>query len=201
MQENSTHSRSPLRGKRGRFVAEYLRDRNGAQAAIRAGYSQRTARTIASELLTFPDVRAEMRRMEDGHLARVEAECGVTLEMTVRELAKGAFFDVRNLFNADGSPKAINELDDITAAAIEGVEVVEQFIGSGEDRVHIGTVKKYKLARRTASLDMLMKHLNGYKAENDAKGAATANALLTLLGDMRRSSLPVVQQVDDDHGV
>lgn len=197
------HTNPPalLRGKRRRFITEYLKDKNGTRAAVRAGYSPKTARAIASELLTFPDVRAELNRMEARQLAGIEAECKVSLEATLRELAKGAFYDVRNLFNKDGSPRAISELDDITAAAIEGIDVVEQYAGSGEDRVYAGTIKKYKLAKRTTNLDMLMKHLNGYKAENDIKGAANASALLTLLGDMRRSSLPIVAQVEDDHGV
>jgi hypothetical protein len=46
-----------------RFVQEYLVDRNGA-AAVRAGYSQRTARQQAYELLTRPDVAAGVRAGE-----------------------------------------------------------------------------------------------------------------------------------------
>jgi phage terminase small subunit len=44
-----------------RFVQEYLIDRNGAAAAVRAGYSKRTARQIAHELLTRPDVAQGVR--------------------------------------------------------------------------------------------------------------------------------------------
>lgn len=44
--------------KQERFVAEYLIDLNATQAAIRAGYSEKTARSIASELLTKPDIAA-----------------------------------------------------------------------------------------------------------------------------------------------
>lgn len=41
-----------------RWMDEYLVDFNGAAAAVRAGYSPKTARSIASELLTKPDIRA-----------------------------------------------------------------------------------------------------------------------------------------------
>lgn len=44
-----------------RFVDEYVIDLNGTQAAIRAGYSPKTARSIASENLTRPEVRAAIR--------------------------------------------------------------------------------------------------------------------------------------------
>jgi hypothetical protein len=47
-----------------RFVQEYLVDRNGAGAAVRAGYSPRTARQQAYELLTRPDVAEAVRAGE-----------------------------------------------------------------------------------------------------------------------------------------
>ena len=45
-----------LTPKQQRFVDEYMIDLNGAQAAIRAGYSARTARQIAEENLSKPDI-------------------------------------------------------------------------------------------------------------------------------------------------
>jgi phage terminase small subunit len=41
-----------------RFVDEYLIDLNGAQAAIRSGYSKKTAKEMAYELLTRPHIKA-----------------------------------------------------------------------------------------------------------------------------------------------
>jgi phage terminase small subunit len=45
-----------LNTKQEAFVNEYLKDHNGTQAAIRAGYSKKTARTIASQLLAKLDI-------------------------------------------------------------------------------------------------------------------------------------------------
>jgi phage terminase small subunit len=45
-----------LTPKQERFISEYLIDLNGTQAAIRAGYSENTARAIASENLSKPDI-------------------------------------------------------------------------------------------------------------------------------------------------
>ncbi len=42
------------------FCNEYLIDLNGTQAAIRSGYSAETARSIASENLTKPNIRARI---------------------------------------------------------------------------------------------------------------------------------------------
>ena len=49
-----------LTNKQRAFVREYLCDFNGTQAAIRAGYSPRSAKTTASEILTYPNVKAEI---------------------------------------------------------------------------------------------------------------------------------------------
>ena len=59
-----------------RFVQEYLVDRNGAAAAVRAGYSKRTARQQAYELLTRPDVAEAVRHGE----AEIAAKAHVTRE-------------------------------------------------------------------------------------------------------------------------
>lgn len=48
--------------KQSRFVAEYLKDSNATQAAIRAGYSKKTARQQASDLLTKPDIAAAVKK-------------------------------------------------------------------------------------------------------------------------------------------
>ena len=51
-----------LTPKEQRFVEEYAIDLNGTQAAIRAGYSPKTARSIASEVLQRPAVKAATRK-------------------------------------------------------------------------------------------------------------------------------------------
>ncbi|WP_115540021.1 terminase small subunit [Xanthomonas campestris] len=50
--------RGALTPRQKRFVAEYLKDQNATQAAIRTGYSERTAKQQGSRLLTNADVAA-----------------------------------------------------------------------------------------------------------------------------------------------
>lgn len=55
-----------LTPKQKRFCDEYLIDLNGTQAAIRAGYSERTARNIATENLAKPNIQEYMqKRMQE----------------------------------------------------------------------------------------------------------------------------------------
>lgn len=52
--------------KRQRFCDEYLIDMNATQAAIRAGYSEKTAYSIASEYLNNPEIKAYIaKRMQE----------------------------------------------------------------------------------------------------------------------------------------
>lgn len=46
-----------MTAKQEAFAIEYLKDKNATQAAIRAGYSAKTAASIAWELLERPDIR------------------------------------------------------------------------------------------------------------------------------------------------
>lgn len=184
------------------FVTEYMKDHNGTQAYKRAGFTCKdsTASAGASQLLNNPKVYREIARLEAQMLDAMQKRTGITLEKTLTEIGKGAFYDPRRMFNEDGFFKGIHELDDIEAAAIEGFDIEEQFVGKGDERVATGRTIKVKLAKRAVSLDMLMKHLNGYKAHEQGKGEGAVNALAELLGGMRRSSVPIVQQVNDTQG-
>lgn len=68
----------PLR--RQRFVEEYLKDLNATQAAIRAGYSQKTARSVGHEVLTNPDVAEAIQNAMQARSERV----GITQDDVLR---------------------------------------------------------------------------------------------------------------------
>lgn len=177
------------------FVQEYLKDKHATNAAIRAGYSAHTAKQIGSRLLQDPEIRAAVDAAEDAHLEKVAAETGISIQRVLTEVARLAFFDPRKLFKPDGSPLPINELDDDTAAALAGLEVLEEFEGKGEDRVFVGYTKKYKVSDKNSALEKLMKHLGAYKRDNEQN--APTNAIAALLGQLGRSALPVAQHADE----
>jgi len=54
----------PLNPRQSRFVNEYLVDMNGTKAAVRAGYSPKTAKSQTSRLLTNVNLRAEISRKQ-----------------------------------------------------------------------------------------------------------------------------------------
>lgn len=158
--------------KQERFVQEYLVDLNATQAAIRAGYSQATAKSIGQENLTKPDIQEAIAAAQQERAKRT----GITQDRVLQELARIAFFDLRTLYREDGSLKAMSELDDNAAAVLAGVDVVETkgnaAIG-GEDGIrHIPEyVKKVKIPDKVGALGLAMRHLGMLKDKTELTGA------------------------------
>lgn len=77
--------------KQQRFIEEYLVDLNATQAAIRAGYSAKTAKQQGARLLTNVYVAQALAEAQEKRSERTE----ITQDMVLRELAKIGFSDIR----------------------------------------------------------------------------------------------------------
>lgn len=165
-----------LTDKQKRFVDEYLVDLNATQAAKRAGYKDPN---IGRQLITKNNVSEEIRKRKK----ELSDKTGITQERVLRELAKIAFFDPRKLFQDNGQPKDITMLDDDTAGALAGLDVMEEYEGHGQDREFVGYTKKYKIADKLRALDALGKHLglfdkDGGDEDNEGGGIAQLPAVM-----------------------
>ncbi len=164
-----------LNDKQKRFVDEYLKDLNATQAAIRAGYSAKTAYAIAEKLLRKAEIQQAVQDAKKARSKRTE----ITQDRVLQELARLAFFDPRKIFHGDGSPTAVHELDDDTAAAVSGLDVVN--IGNSD--VGIGQVLKYKVADKGAALTNAMRHLGMF---NDKLDVNVTNTLAERLARAKK---------------
>lgn len=80
-----------LKPQQERFVVEYLKTpENATDAAIRAGYSPKTATAQASRLLTNVNVRKAIDEAQNETRERVKEEVGLTVDMVVQGLLKEA---------------------------------------------------------------------------------------------------------------
>lgn len=158
-----------LTPKQIRFCEEYLIDLNGAQAAIRAGYSENSAKQIAAENLTKPDLQEYVQNLADKRAKRLE----ITSENVLKEIAKLGFADVRQIFNDDGALRGVTELNDDIAAAVQSVEVVTTYNGEEDDngRKMPQHTHKIKLADKKGSLELLGKHLKLFTDKVEHSGA------------------------------
>jgi len=141
-----------LTPKQQRFVAEYLVDLNATQAAIRAGYSPKTANEQGARLLAKASVTEAVQAGTAKQLQKLE----LTAEMVKARLATLAFQDVRKLFDEQGNLKPLHTLDDQAAAMVAGLEVVKKNVAAGDGVVD--TVHKVKIVDPVKPLEMLAKH-------------------------------------------
>lgn len=142
------YKHSSLNDRQAAFVREYLLDKNATQAAIRAGYSPKTAKEMGCENLTKPHIIEAV----NAGLMDLAAQVGITSVMVLRERKRIAFFDPRRLFDSDGTPIPIQDLDDDTAASITGLDVMQVYSGEVP-----AVIKKYRIAAKDTSLAALEK--------------------------------------------
>lgn len=102
--------------KRERFILEYLKDGNGTQAAIRAGYSRRSAHTQAYELLRVPEVQAAIRKARSRGIKDFEN----TRQRVIKELLRLALVNATSCVRVIEGHLIIDDTalvpDDVTAA-------------------------------------------------------------------------------------
>lgn len=157
-----TKAFAALEPRQQRFIIEYLTDLNATQAAIRAGYSQRTASEQSTRLRArFAALLTPLLKAQQAQLAEAS---GVSRQRWLREIQRVAFQDVRTLFDTHGNAIDIPDLSEASAAAVAGFEILEESEGRGEARVRVGYTKKYKLADKLRALELYGKAV-GYLTE------------------------------------
>jgi phage terminase small subunit len=149
-----------------KFADEYLITNSGTKSAIAAGYSPRTAKVKASQLLVDEEIEAYIiEKRKD-----VAKKHGVTLDRVIEEYSKIAFFDIREIYDTDGGLISVKQLDDNSAGAIASVKSLEEW---GEDdngdRTIIGTSREVKVFDKIRALQDLGKHLGIFEKDNGQK--------------------------------
>ena len=162
------------------FVAEYLANGfNATKAAISAGYSERSASSIGEENLRKPEIASAIAKKTQKAIAKVD----FSVERTLEFVARMAFFDPADLFEADGSMKRLRDIPPETRSVIAGLEVSDIWdSGEGEEKSIIGNLKKIKLSDRKAALDMLMRYHTLYRDRVDVN----LNGTLQLVNSIPR---------------
>ena len=148
-----------LTPKQARFVDEYLKDLNATQAAIRAGYSAKTAEQQGPRVLGYVGVASAIAKRIKARSDRTE----ITQDRVLQEYARLAFLDPAKLFDESGRPLPIQQMDEDTRRAIIGVDVATV----GNDQMGVGEVLKLRLADKRAALDSVARHLGMFNDKLD----------------------------------
>lgn len=159
-----------LTDKQNRFCEEYIVDLNATQAAIRAGYSKKTANRIGSENLSKPDIQNEIQRLKSLRSTRTQIEA----DSVVQELVKVAFSNIKHYLDIEDDEVYFKDLKNVTdeeSAAIESVKVMKKIIkGKGEkdDDVEVQAIQ-FKLHSKVNALVQLGRHLGIFDKDNQQR--------------------------------
>ena len=139
------------------FCQEYIIDFNGTQAAIRAGYSKKTAAEIACEHLMKPHIQKEVEALTAQRTKAVE----LSADRVLQELMNIAFVDPLALFNDDGTFKELSKIPESARRAIISLDTTSNKAGA--------TTTKLKLCDKIAALDKLGKYLQMWMDRKEVK--------------------------------
>lgn len=105
------------------FCLEYLKDLNATQAAIRAGYSKKTAKEIGYEHLTKPHIETHLQSLNEKRFKKVEKEGQVVID----ELLTLATSDLQNYVDvAEGGGITVKTFEDMPKGASKALSSITE---------------------------------------------------------------------------
>jgi len=156
-----------LTPKQQAFCEQYLVDLNATQAAIRAGYSPKTAQEQSSRLLSKAIVAEFIQQLMDARSKKTE----VSSEVVLRELLSLATVDLSLAYDENGNLKQIHDIPPEVRKAIAGVETYYERVGKDEEgNPDLCTVKKLKFWDKTRALELLGRHLKLFTDRLESTG-------------------------------
>ena len=156
-----------LTPKQKAFVDNYLIDLNATQAAIRAGYSKKTAGAVGTENLTKPLIKAAISERLDSRANRTQIDADWVLK-TLKEVWDADISDIVEnvVYDESGRPsggrlKPVQDWPPIWRRMVVSFDIEELYEGFGQDRIWTGQVQKLKiLGAKKDILKLIGDHVN-----------------------------------------
>lgn len=145
-----------MNAKQEAFVREYLIDLNATQAAIRAGYSKKTARAIGAENLTKPYIKTAINREIDKRAARTE----INADRVIKELAALGFADTTLAIRVKRGRVVVTDTDKLSESTRRAISEIKQTIN-----VTGGASISIKFHDKKGPLQLLGQHLGIFEDE------------------------------------
>lgn len=168
------------------FCTEYLIDLNGTQAAIRAGYSPKSAYNQANRLMSNDDVKRSINSLKQARAQRLRVDGDEVLQNWVL-LSRGNVAD----FLPNDHPLKGMTRDQLYALPECVTEVSSEKEGEGT------TTVKIKLDDRLRASEMVAKHIGLFEADNRQKKAdvkmTEEEAQARIVAVLERMKAPPVQ--------
>jgi phage terminase small subunit len=153
------------------FAQEYIVDLNAGAAAIRAGYSEKTAYEMGYENLRKPQIAELIQQMMDERSKRTE----ITADMVLKEYAKLGFSNITDYLKVVSEPFEVDGRELTT-------QVVQIFNTDSIERTKLDAVAEIKQTKegislklhdKKGALDSMARHLGMFKDEVKHSGEIT----------------------------
>lgn len=156
-----------LTAKQDMFCREYLIDLNATQAAIRAGYSAKTANRTASENLSKPDIQTRIAELK----AQRNDLVGINATYVLNRLVEIDQMDVLDILTSTGELKPVSQWPKVWRTTLSGLDVVEM----SSEGTTAALLKKIKWPDKVKNLELIGKHINvqAFKEQVEQKVTAT----------------------------
>lgn len=141
--------RTELTLKERMYINELVTTGSKLMACERAGFDSPPDNAL---------VRNALEKLRDYYAYSVEDQT----RKVINEFSKAAFFNPKELFNEDGTPRGIHDMEDHVSACLAGMDV--QTLGQNRE---FAQVTKYRFVDKMKALDALAKRLNLFKDNNE----------------------------------
>ena len=182
-----------LKAKQERFCQEYLKDPNGAQAAIRAGYATKSARQIASELLTFPHIKARIAEL----MAKAESKAIMSAAEVLSELSLLGRTDMAQFVTVQKNGAIqVRPFDTLPVAASRCIRKIKQKtvrkvnFEDPEGAPLEECTTEFELWDKVAALDKLGRHHDLFDGDDDPDDDGDVNISITYVEAQKPEAKP-----------
>ena len=164
-----------LTPKQQRFVEEYLIDLNATQAAIRAGYSEKTAKVIAAQNLSKLNVQEAIEEAQSKRTEQTQIDAAYVLKRLV-EIDQ---MDVLDIMDDQMKIRPVNEWPKVWRQYVVNLENLE--LSDGE-----GCFKKIKWPDKVKNLELLGRHVSvgAFKDKVEHSGKLEIQSLSDLMDEL-----------------
>ncbi len=164
-----------LTDKQKKFVDEYLIDLNATQAAIRAGYSKKTAYRIGAELLQKTSVSEHIQKRQADRQHRTE----ITQDRVLKELAAIGFADIADFVSVQQHTVYINDTEKMPQEKRKAIAGIKE----GQNGIEI------KLNDKVKALELIGKHLAMFTEKVNHSGNVGVQMDVSKLSDAQIDAL------------
>lgn len=158
-----------------KFVEEYIKSLNATDAAIKAGYSEKTARSQGSRLLTNVDIQKAIQQAK----AEREERTKIDADYVLKRLVEIDQMDVLDIMDDDGNVKPLRDWPKIWRQYISNIETISMDDGEG-------WLKKIKWPDKVKNLELLGRHVSvgAFKDKVEHSGKLEIQSLSDLMDEL-----------------